>query len=348
MTSEECTNVGGTSDGNCASGFGLCCKVVIRANEGTVNQNITYVQNPNFPNGETAATALRRLYTINPIASSPAVCQIRLDFDTLVLTQPVSSLLPGGAVDGDGHGACNQDTITFTSPTGGGVILPTLCGTLTGQHIYLETGGMTPAATFTITTNAVANNNRMWNIKVLQIPCHTRWTAPDDCLQYHTGRSGNFRGFNHPAGNTIQGQLYNICIRQEEGSCSIAYSAREAMQGVDPFQILPRAGPNGVQRTLRSRNKCGRANLLIHGDVGLGPSGGTGPIFCGGSFNENMDNQVDGVVTSFRTPFMVTVFTASVAQWTVPGNPGGGSPNGDAGFSLQYTQLGCGNRFSLS
>ena len=30
--------------------------------------------------------------------------------------------------------------------------------------VYLETGGMTPAATFTITTNAVANNNRMWNV----------------------------------------------------------------------------------------------------------------------------------------------------------------------------------------
>ena len=47
----------------------------------------------------------------------------------------------------------------------------------------------------------------------------------------------------------------------------------------------------------RSRNQCGRANLLIHGDVGLGPSGGTGPIFCGGSFNENNNNQVNGVVT---------------------------------------------------
>merc|ERR1712109_56736 len=120
------------------------------------------------------------------------------------------------------------------------------------------------------------------------------------------------------------------------------------MQGVPPFQITP-AG-RAVLRAKRSRNKCGRANLLIHGDVGLAPSGGTGPIFCGGSFNENQDNTVDGVVTSFRTPFMVTVFAASVAQWTAPGGmgPGGGSPNGDDGFSLQYTQLGCGNRFSLS
>jgi len=339
MTSEECTNVGGTSDGNCASGFGICCRVVIRANDGTVNQNITYVQNPNFPQGETTATALARRYTINPVASSPAVCQIRLNFDTLVLTQPDSTA---------DHGACNQDMITFTSPTGGGVILPTLCGTLTGQHIYLETGGMTPAATFTITTNAVANNNRMWNIKVLQIPCHTRWTAPDDCLQYHTGRSGNFRGFNHPAGNTIQGQLYNICIRQEEGSCSIAYSVRIAMQGVDPFQVMPPKKGARVQRARRDRNSCGNANLLIHGDVALGPKGGTGPIFCGGSLNENNDNQVDGVVTSFRTPFTVSVFTASVPQMVAPTTPGGGSPNGDAGFSLQYTQLGCGNRFSLT
>ena len=47
----------------------------------------------------------------------------------------------------------------------------------------------------------------------------------------------------------------------------------------------------------RDRNKCGNANLLIHGDVGFGESGGAGPIFCGGSFNENNDNQVDGVVT---------------------------------------------------
>ena len=30
--------------------------------------------------------------------------------------------------------------------------------------VYLETGGMTPAATFTITTNNVANNDRMWNV----------------------------------------------------------------------------------------------------------------------------------------------------------------------------------------
>ena len=27
MNSDECTQKGGTSDGNCASGFGMCCKI---------------------------------------------------------------------------------------------------------------------------------------------------------------------------------------------------------------------------------------------------------------------------------------------------------------------------------
>merc|ERR1712051_1140686 len=61
-------------------------------------------------------------YTINPVASSPAVCQVRLDFDAFVLRQPNSA------------GLCNTDTITFTSPTGSNVALPRLCGTLTDQH----------------------------------------------------------------------------------------------------------------------------------------------------------------------------------------------------------------------
>ena len=64
---------------------------------------------------------------------------------------------------------------------------------------------------------------RNLQIKVSQIPGHTKWTAIPDCLQYHTGHSGTFRAFNHPTGTLIQAQLYQICIRQEEGSCSIAY-----------------------------------------------------------------------------------------------------------------------------
>ena len=84
-------------------------------------------------------------------------------------------------------GLCNDDTITFTTPSGSNVALPRLCGTLTDQHsnnlffkfkfsilnfynqqifisVYIETAGQTPAATFTITTNAALFNTRMWNV----------------------------------------------------------------------------------------------------------------------------------------------------------------------------------------
>ena len=50
------------------------------------------------------------------------LCNIRLDFDTFVLTQP-SSLV----------GSCNQDTAVATSPTGASPPA-NICGTLTGQH----------------------------------------------------------------------------------------------------------------------------------------------------------------------------------------------------------------------
>ena len=40
-----------------------------------------------------------------------------------------------------------------------------------------------------------------------------------------------------PTGQFIQAQLYQICIRQEEGSCSIAYSTRQVDSSVDAFDM---------------------------------------------------------------------------------------------------------------
>ena len=53
---------------------------------------------------------------------SSAVVQIRLDFEAFVVRQPETT------------GSCDDDTIKFTTPTGNGMALPTLCGTLTDQH----------------------------------------------------------------------------------------------------------------------------------------------------------------------------------------------------------------------
>ena len=40
-----------------------------------------------------------------------------------------------------------------------------------------------------------------------------------------------------PTGQFIQAQLYQICIRPEEGSCSIAYTTRQVDSSVDAFDM---------------------------------------------------------------------------------------------------------------
>ena len=72
------------------------------------------------------------LYYLYPLG----ICQIRIDFDNFVLAQPDATTL-----------SCNVDTITFTSPTGNGIALPTLCGTLTGQHSKALIKYHTPSVT---------------------------------------------------------------------------------------------------------------------------------------------------------------------------------------------------------
>ena len=47
------------------------------------------------------------------------------------------------------------------------------------------------------------------------------FSAPDGCLQYHTGIDGRFETFNFPGGSPVEQHLpsqdYRICVRQEEG-----------------------------------------------------------------------------------------------------------------------------------
>ena len=57
---------------------------------------------------------------------------------------------------------------------------------------------------------------------------------------------------------------------------------------------------NIISLPKRSRNNCGRANLSINGDVANGPGDSamdSGGIFCGGSFNQDNGNEVDGAVS---------------------------------------------------
>merc|ERR1711936_460652 len=78
LTSTECTSRSGTSGGNCAAGFGVCC-LVYTASCTTlteVSQNNTYLRNPSYPSAYPTSTSTTTCgYKISKAAST--VCQLR-------------------------------------------------------------------------------------------------------------------------------------------------------------------------------------------------------------------------------------------------------------------------------
>ena len=81
----------------------------------TVTENCTYIQNPGYSSSYTTSGSCT--FSATPINSN--ICQIRLDFDKFVTTIGTK-------------GVCT-DSFIVTGP-GTANSLPTLCGTLTGQH----------------------------------------------------------------------------------------------------------------------------------------------------------------------------------------------------------------------
>merc|ERR1719323_523774 len=118
MSADDCGSKGGIEDGNCAPGFGVCCRFTLTACGGTVSQNITYIRNPEFPSSYGSSTACK--YTVKAV--SDGICQLRLEFDTLQIGDPETTTTST---------KCSTDTVAFDSPSG--YDPPTLCGTISGQ-----------------------------------------------------------------------------------------------------------------------------------------------------------------------------------------------------------------------
>merc|ERR1712241_58009 len=98
----------------------------------------------------------------------------------------------------------------------------TLCGTLTGQHLYLENNGMANMANTLAISISTANANvmRSWKILVtiLEVGDSSIEGKPSGCLQWFTGETGRITSFNHvnsanSQGRNIGGLSYSICIK---------------------------------------------------------------------------------------------------------------------------------------
>merc|ERR1719219_91603 len=120
-TAEECSSKGGTNDGSCASGFGVCCTFKLSCG-GSASENNTYLVQSSVTSLTSPCT-----YTICPLSTS--ICRTRFDFSSLTLAAPVKgtvSTTAASIVNGNAIGDCITDTLTISAP--GAVGPPIICG----------------------------------------------------------------------------------------------------------------------------------------------------------------------------------------------------------------------------
>merc|ERR1712156_1243345 len=80
-TAEECSTKGGSNDGSCASGFGVCCIFTLSCG-GSASENSTHIV-------QASATAVSSPCTYTICRCSTNICRIRFDFTTFVLASSV-------------------------------------------------------------------------------------------------------------------------------------------------------------------------------------------------------------------------------------------------------------------
>ena len=191
---------------------------------------------------ESTTAASTCSYTICP--SNTDICSIRIDFETMVLS-PASS-------DTGTVGLCTDDTLTISSP--GSTNPPMLCGTLTGHHLYL-TASTSCHTLNTVISSTDTSTSRMWNMKVSQVECNSKLLPPTGCLQYFTGTQGYLYNFGRVSSSTdgasttrhLNSQDYTMCIRREEGYCSMEYFSKYDGAGTDQgFAVSAATGVLGL------------------------------------------------------------------------------------------------------
>jgi len=166
------------------------------------------------------------------------ICQIRLDFLTMVITGPsttttsIGDILNGEQVKaGKGKpvanaGRCLTDTFSITNQDS----IPVICGTNTGFHVYFDASDNCHDLDFALGQNPVglaSAANRQWNIKISQYSCNYENLAPSGCNQWFfgAGATNYVKTYNYDGGRHLADQRQTICVRRESGNCRVCWSA---------------------------------------------------------------------------------------------------------------------------
>jgi len=306
---------------------------------------------------------------------------LRLDFETFALNLPITqfstSATTGNTNGNIGNagvftlgGTCHVDTFGVSAP--GSNAIPTICGTNTGEHMYVPASddcnilSANIGSTSTSTTGSFA-------IKITQIPCDSPVLPPRGCLQYFYGStSGVVQSFNYQGDSSgtqqtgksqlLANQHYNACIRTERTYCSICYWTPTVITG---FHM---SVPNG-QADAGTHGYDTDCGVLGIGDgiaiTGSGwaqggnydyitiPSGTCAPPspaivstgqpndrYCGTEFDcvataNTAAGTPDGTVCTSMKPFMIGVHSDGV-EYANPATLAEAVAPNNAGFYLNY------------
>ena len=109
-TSSECSTLGGTASGTCASSFGVCCVFSIACG-GSSSANNSYAVISSY---STSTDKDPCTYTF--CKTNTDVCKLRIDFDTMVLSAPSGVTTPADTAqvyaDSVTVGDCTVDSLT--------------------------------------------------------------------------------------------------------------------------------------------------------------------------------------------------------------------------------------------
>jgi len=325
MTASECAGTG-TASGNCAASFGVCCYIKVDTCGGTVSRNCTYIESPSYPSDY--STTGDCSYTVNRCQDD--ICQIRLDFTSVSLQQPKAT----GTATTDAD--CSDTILDITGGLSANSIFsnpPNLCGTLTGQHVYIDSGRASTAATLKFTLATSESNS--WRIKVTQIECWSPTKAPQGCLQYyygdtrHTVTSFNYDGTSAcSSGCLSDSQSYSVCFRPEKGMCGMQWSQTEVSSSLSSFAFRDEEAESTSQE---NGTNCDSGYIQFHGT-----EGSVGDRWCGIAFNSLENATTGGTMHASGSNWnimQVSVEEAEVASQLA------------AGFSLIAQQKGCYSAF---
>ncbi|XP_043514535.1 uncharacterized protein LOC122531048 isoform X2 [Frieseomelitta varia] len=196
--------------------------------EQKVQNNLTYVISPGFPN--LIDWPMNCSVVVQKIDRQ--VSQLRIDFVHFNIGQPNSRT-----------GVCDEDIMEIRN----GRSVFQMCGWNSGQHLYIDMDDDEQSLTLDLRLLG-SLQPRMWEMRIVQLGFDQR--APTGCLQYFQGSNGTLKSLNFLSnGRFLANQDYLLCVRQERGMCGISY----APCSPDSFRI-------GLRRTQLANSTTPNAN----------------------------------------------------------------------------------------